>query len=396
MKKQHLKRLTYCTNVHPLQNLSVWREKIGFFGPAVGALQGRKPFPLGLWFNQGVLNDLGDPALVDLRRDLASWGVSTFTFNAFPYGDFHEPVVKRKVYLPDWTDPARLAYTQRCAEVMAALLPDDEDFGSISTLPLGWRVDWTEEHSQKAAEALVALALFLAALRARTGKTVALAVEPEPGCVLERTPQVLAFWRDFLRPAAARAGAGAVEALEAHVGLCYDTCHQAVQFEDAEESLAALARAGIQIHKMQLSSAIEFPADPSLASRPAREAFVEPKFLHQTRVRAPEGVWDLDDLPQALNAGPGLFAHDWRVHYHLPVHADSLLDEAAGVRTTRAEMLKALRYALAHDLCAHFEVETYTWSVLPEAHRPKNDEELAAAISRELAFVRSEAPGVFG
>ena len=396
MKKQHLKRLTYCTNVHPLQNLDVWREKIGFFGPAVGKLQGKTPFPLGLWFNQGVLSGLRAPGDLDaLRRDLSAWGASTFTFNAFPYGDFHEPVVKRKVYLPDWTDPARLVYTQRCAEVMAALLPDDEDFGSISTLPLGWRVDWTEEHSKRAAEALVTLALFLADLRARAGKTIGLAIEPEPGCVLERTPQVLAWWRDFLRPAASARGAEAVAAVEAHIGLCYDTCHQAVQFEDAAESLDALARAGIKIHKMQLSSAIEFPADPSQASRPAREAFVEPKFLHQTRVRTPDGVWDLDDLPQALNAGPGLFAHDWRVHYHLPVHADSLLDPGAGVRTTRAEMLKALRHALARDLCHHFEVETYTWSVLPEAHRPKTDAELAEAISKELDFIRRAEPDAF-
>jgi hypothetical protein len=41
-------------------------------------------------------------------------------------------------------------------------------------------------------------------------------------------------------------------------------------------------------------------------------------------------------------------------------------------------------------------VETYTWSVLPEAHRPKDDSELASAIAKELAFVKSGVPGVFG
>jgi hypothetical protein len=393
VKKQHL-NLTYCTNVHPLQNLDVWREKIGYFGAAVGGLQGKRPFPLGLWLNHEVLAAMHSGGMHRLREDLAGWGATTFTFNAFPYGDFHEPVVKRKVYLPDWTDPARLEYTQRCAEALAALLPDDEDFGSISTLPLGWRVDWTEEHSKKAAGVFCSLARFLADLKARTGKTIAVAIEPEPGCVLERTPQVLAFWNDFLRPAARAAGPEACKAVETHIGLCYDTCHQAVQFEDAVASLDALANAGIRIHKMQLSSAIEFPADPEQRSRDARAAFVEPKFLHQTRVRTPDGVWDLDDLPEALNAGPGLFAYPWRVHYHVPVHADSLLGEGA-VRTTRGEMLKALRHAIARDLCTHFEVETYTWSVLPEAHRPEGDAALAAALSKELDFIRSEVPGAF-
>lgn len=395
MKKQKLSqsappRLTYCTNVHPLQDEGVWREKIRFFGAKMGEITGIRPFPLGLWLNDEVVSALGaDPGA--LKRDLEAWGATTFTFNAFPYMNFHQPVVKHAVYRPDWSDPARLEYTKRCAGLLAALLPDDEPFGSISTLPLGWRVDWTPEHSAKAAAALCDLALFLADLKGATGKHVALAIEPEPGCVLERTPQVIAFWDDLLRPAARAAGAG--EALEAHIGLCYDTCHQAVQFEDAEEALAALAAADIRIHKMQLSSAPEFPADVTGTTRALREQFVEPKFLHQTRVKTPDGVWDLDDLPQALNAGPGLLAHPWRVHYHVPVHAGTLFDGA--VRTTRDEMLKAMRHALKHDLCRHFEVETYTWSVLPEAHRPQDDEGLAHAIAKELEFVRGEVPGIF-
>src|SRR5690606_12518852 len=118
-------------------------------------------------------------------------------------------------------------YTKRSATILASLLPDAETFGSISTLPLGWRVDWTPEHSTQAAAAFCDLALFLVDLKTRTGKHIALAIEPEPGCVLERTPQVIAFWNDVLRPAAAHAGA--TEAVEDHIGLCYDTCHQAVQ-----------------------------------------------------------------------------------------------------------------------------------------------------------------------
>jgi sugar phosphate isomerase/epimerase len=382
-------RLTYCTNVHPLQNEAVWREKIGFFGPKMAEITGIKPFPMGLWFNDAVLKGVEDDPR-GVRAALEGWDATVFTLNAFPFMDFHQPVVKRAVYLPDWTDPARLDYTKRCAALLATLLPEGEDFGSISTLPLGWRVDWTEQHSTKAAEALSALALYLADLKERTGKHIALAIEPEPGCVLERTSQVISFWNDVLRPVAS---CDAMLAVEEHIGLCYDTCHQAVQFEDAEEALAALAKAEIRIHKMQLSSAPEFPADLTQSTRDLRERFVEPKFLHQTRVKTDEGVWDLDDLPQALNAGPGLFAYDWRVHYHVPVHAETLFDGA--VRTTRGEMLKALRYALTHNLCRHFEVETYTWSVLPEEHRPVGDEGLAEAIAREIEFIRGEFPNRF-
>ncbi len=344
---------------------------------------------MGLWFNEKVLDAVFEKGMDSLRRNLEAWGVTTFTMNAFPQGDFHEPVVKKKVYSPDWTDPARLRYTLRCAEVLAAILPEN-GFGSISTLPLGWRVGWTPEHSRLAAEALMKVVRHCVKTRDRTGKTVALALEPEPGCVLERTPQVIAFWKDVLRPAASHAGWSDV--LDAHLGLCYDTCHQAVQFENPEEALSALSGAGIPIHKMQLSSALEFPGDPDVRSRARREPFVEPRFLHQTRVKSQAEVLDFDDLPEVLNTGSGFFAHPWRVHYHVPVQANAL---GTGVGTTREDMLRALRYALKHDLCSHFEVETYTWSVLPESHRPESDEALAQCLAKELTFIREQVPGVF-
>ncbi len=345
---------------------------------------------MGLWFSNDVLQDVLQEGVESLRKELEAWGVSTFTLNAFPYGDFHEAVVKRKVYLPDWTEPARLKYTQGCAEVLAALLPEN-GFGSISTLPLGWREGWTQNQSERAAEALIELTRFLDALRTRTGKTIALAIEPEPGCVLERTPQVLAFWKDVLRPAASHAGIS--ELIDTHLGICYDTCHQAVQFENPEEALESLHQAGIPIHKIQLSSALEFPVDADGQSRALRSQFVEPKFLHQTRVNTPQGVIDFDDLPQVLEAGADLFAHPWRVHYHVPIHAESLLD--GSIRTTRGDMLRALRYALKHNLCSQFEIETYTWSVLPEAHRPDSDTALAQCLAQELDFIRKQEPGVF-
>ena len=347
--------------------------------------------PLGLWFSEAVLQEILPGGIQSLKKDLVTWGIDTFTFNAFPQSDFHQTVVKKKVYLPDWTDPARLKYTQNCAEVLSELLPQ-AGFGSISTLPLGWREGWTRNHSEKATEALIELARFLKDLKERTGKKIALALEPEPGCALERTPQVLEFWNDVLRPAAARAGVSNL--VDEYLGICYDTCHQAIQFENPEEALDALHDAGIPIHKMQLSSGLEFPADTEGHSHFVRSQFVEPKFLHQTRVKTESGVLDFDDLPQALEAGPELFTHPWRVHYHLPIHADSLLDNAA-VRTTREDMLRALRHALKHDLCPHFEVETYTWSILPETHRPRSDGALALCLSQELDFIRKEVPGVF-
>lgn len=364
--------------------------------------------PLGLWFPASFIEEMRqDPRAARERLGslLAAQGLTAFTCNAFPYGNFHEPVVKAKVYLPDWTTPERLAYTAACARLLASLLPAGSD-GSVSTLPLGWRAGWTPERARAAAANLCAFAREARGLEEVDGRAIRLGLEPEPGCALETAPQVIAFWNGTLRPEARRAGLREEE-LARYLGVCYDTCHQAVQFEDPVEVLDALAAEGVPIAKMQLSSALEFRPDPDRGTAGLRRRFAEPRFLHQTRIRTPAGVAAFDDLPDALaegarareTAGGGegdfsgvdLWAHPWRVHFHLPIDSDRMLD-ADAIGTTRADMLRAYHHALARKLCRHFEVETYTWSVLPEAHRPADDGALAACLARELEYIEANTP----
>jgi len=377
--------LTYCTNVHDLASPEAWTKSLRFFGPAVRRHLGWKRMALGLWWQSPIAEIAArDPQPV--ARFLEENGLRAFTCNAFPFGNFHEPVVKTKVYLPDWTTPERLQYTQRCAAALAALIPAG-GFGSVSTLPLGWRIDWDAGKTARAVEKLLDWVRYARDLESKTGRQIALALEAEPGCILERTPQVLAFWKNDVLPAAARAGLEAP--LPRHLGMCYDTCHQATQFESPEEALGALASAGIPVHKMQLSSALEFAPDGAHASLASRQAFAEPRFLHQTRSRGAAEIAFYDDLPEAIAQAD--WARTWRTHFHLPLQAESLLD-AKAVRTTRGDMLRAYHYALERDLCRHFEVETYTWSVMPEQERPASDEALAAAMAREIAFVVDHTP----
>jgi hypothetical protein len=90
-------------------------------------------------------------------------------------------------------------------------------------------------------------------------------------------------------------------------------------------------------------------------------------------------VHGTDDLPEAL-AG-GLPARDeWRVHFHVPVHAAE--------HTTQDELRATLR-ALAggpEPRTRHYEVETYTWGVLPDG--PGGDEGLVEGLAAELAWTR--------
>jgi hypothetical protein len=340
-----------------------------------------------------------------LKNLLTEQHLSAFTCNAFPYGNFHDKSVKTKVYKPDWTTPERLAYTVSCARLLGALIPAGGE-GSVSTLPLGWRVGWDEDKTRQAAKNLCAFAREARALEEVEGRTLRLGVEPEPGCVLETLGQVLEFWSEHLRPEAKRSGLSP-EDLERYLGVCYDTCHQAVQFDDPIDTLDRLRVNAIPIVKMQLSSALEFRPDPDRTTLALRQAFVEERFLHQTRIQTPAGVAVFDDLPDALApdaqahealgareadfSGIDLWAHPWRVHFHLPIDSRDMLESEA-IGTTRDDMLKAYQHAVAKQQCRHFEVETYTWSVLPEAHRPADDAALAASLARELKFIEANTP----
>ncbi len=394
-------RLTYCTNVHALNSLSEWVETISFFGPHIRDELGVNQLPLGLWFNANLLAEIShhdSPTQHRIKEVLEQNRLSVFTLNAFPYINFHEKIVKTKVYTPDWTDPERLHYSMTCAQMLSDLLDPENGEGSISTLPLGWRAGWTEEKSRQAAENLILWAKCALELEHQDAKVIRLAVEPEPGCVLETISQVVAFWEEYLRPAA-RKMHFSEEDLTRYIGVCYDVCHQAVQFENPVKSLDKLTANGIPVVKMQLSSALEFKADPEKVSREARLAYVEERFLHQTRIKEGRKIHLYDDLPHALNDDKASWDHPWRVHYHVPIDTSGFLWEsepnqdhpAYVISTTRKDMLTALNHALDNSLCSHFEVETYTWSVLPEQNRPVTREDLAKSLARELRFVEEHS-----
>jgi hypothetical protein len=107
-------------------------------------------------------------------------------------------------------------------------------------------------------------------------------------------------------------------------------------------------------------------------------------YLHQVVERSGEGLARFADLDAAL-ASEGWRRRDseWRVHFHVPVFLESL----DGFASTQAFVREALALHKARNRSPHLEVETYTWSVLPERERRAPVEE---AIARELQWVVGE------
>ncbi len=394
-----LAHLTYCTNVHPGET---WSDTFAALRQHLPEVKRRvspnASMGVGLRLSAIAAETLGEVAELDAMRDfLAQENLYVFTINAFPYGPFHGQRVKQQVYAPDWRKPERLAYTNRIAALLASLLPSEQPelIGSVSTVPGAFLETPCPDAHQLIAEALLQHAAVLAAMEDRTGRCIALALEPEPMCLLETTAEAVGFFENFLFSAKAlarfaalsgRSTATAETLLRRHLGLCLDVCHAAVEFEAPADSLDLLRGAGIGVMKLQLSSALVVPS-MNRAAAELLHRFNDGVYLHQVVERGPNGLVRFLDLPQALStwAESGNRAEDgceWRVHCHMPVFHDAPLGHFA---TTQPMLLDMLALQRDYGVSSHLEVETYTWDVLPSELRVRC---IDTAISREIAWVR--------
>lgn len=375
--------LSYCTNVHPGRNVTEVIDGLNEYTAAVRRSV-ELPIAAGLWLSKSVVNELleDEDSLERLGQALWQSDLSCHTLNAFPFGDFHDDRVKEQVYLPDWSSNERLNYTQQCARVLAKLLPEGAE-GSISTLPLGGTMNETSpDFHAKCFKNLIRCARFLKELHAETGRQIRLAVEPEPLCHIssvagDAIPQFRALYE------MADALGNEAETRE-YIGICLDVCHQAVEFETLPVSIDQLNDEGIRINKVHITNAVELQKPASnKAGVEALKGYVEGRYLHQVYARMADGSIEkrldlTDDL--LSDTSDTLFTADtWRVHFHVPIFAETL----GPLTTTRSDLLAALTRIARLPYAPHLEVETYTWPVMPETDGGKSHD-LASQIAGEI------------
>jgi hypothetical protein len=387
-------QIGYCTNVHAGADLAQTRANLQRYACAVKQrFRPDAPMGLGLWLSASAARAMIEQEAVhEWRAWLADVGLVPFTLNGFPYGDFHQRVVKHQVYLPTWAEPARLEYTRDLITILHGLLPDGME-GSISTLPIAWGrpIKPTQEPAKflgalrqatdDAVAALRQVAYELAELERRTGRFITICLEPEPGCVLQNSWDVQQFFGRHLLPGHDE------RLLRRHLRVCHDICHHAVMFEDQAEVLRRYHSAGIAVGKVQVSSAVCLPGtSPNHdAARAQLAGFTEERYLHQTVVRSPsEGMTDFyEDLPLALAKSMNEPGDEWRVHFHVPIY----LERFGHLQATPWAIRDCLRTAAELGGITHFEVETYAWGVLPpELQEP----DLAVGIAREMEWFENE------
>ncbi len=393
--------LAYSMNVHPGESLAEVRRALARYAvPIRDRVFGPRPGGVELRIGIGAARDLLERgAREDLRAFLGESNLHVFSINAYPLLDFQARRVKEDAYRPPWTDRARPLWTRRIARILAGLL-DPSLTGSVSTLGGTYRA-WGHGPAveERIARGYLEVVEELQRIEERTGKRIVLAVEPEPDTTFETAEDLISFFEDRLVPTARarwprRGREKTEEVLRRHFTVNLDTCHLSVVFRCPAREMEKLARAGISIGKVHVTSAIALPR-PGKAPRAWREflGLGEPRYLHQVRGVGPRGKVvfsspDLDLVPLDLAGTPGLA--EVRSHFHVPVYSAGW----GGLRTTRDETREAVERAVKKGECRQLVIETYTWPVLSAGMRRSGGDPLIDGIAREFRWLLEVVRGV--
>lgn len=390
--------LTYCTNIHPGESWKETFDNLKKYIPGIKSeISPNQNFGIGLRLSNEASLILQKPGELNTFKSwLEENHCFVFTMNGFPYGSFHDQVVKDQVHAPDWTTKERRDYTIRLFEILAELVPETME-GGISTSPLSYKF-WFHTQQEldsaisKSTTHLIHVVIKLIEIKQKTGKVLHLDIEPEPDGILENTSEMLAYFQDWLIPMGTRdlmdqlamSREDAEKAIREHIRLCYDVCHFALVYEKPSEVFQAMKSAGIKIGKIQISAALKIAIPDSKEEKNSINEtllpFAESTYLHQVIGRDSQGqIGSYRDLDQALEILHQTDQEEWRIHFHVPV----FLSDYGKVSSTQSDILEVLSIVKNENVSDHLEVETYTWDVLPKGMNI----DIQSSIIRELQWV---------
>jgi len=394
---KHQALLTYCSNIHAGESWSATFSNLKEYTTKIRDGLTSESFGIGLRLsNEASLEILEGNNLDDFKSWLASENMYVFTINGFPYGGFHNQVVKDDVHTPDWSTTHRLEYTKRLFDILAQLLPEGLD-GGVSTSPISYRF-WhkdelaLEKVKSTACLQLIDLIVYLSEIKTRTGKSLHLDMEPEPDGILETTDEFVDFFNNFIIKKGIPSIAEKLKCesnhadtmIREHFQLCYDVCHFAVGYENPKEAIAKIESENIKIGRIQISAAL----GSGVISTESQKAIVkeqlkrfdEPTYLHQAVVKKTNAeLVRFPDLGVALDNLDHPDYAEIRTHYHVPVFTEKYEE----LVSTQQDIIETLAVWSQKNFTNHLEVETYTWDVLPENMQT----DIVSCVVRELDWV---------
>jgi hypothetical protein len=373
--------LGYCSNIHPGE---IWDEHFTELQKYLPEIKKQvcpeKSFGFGLRIaNLASIELCNQPEKIKALKDwLSKEDLFVYTLNGFPFGGFHHAKVKDEVHKPDWTSIERLEYTKRLADILVEIMPNDLSKAGISTSPLSytfwWKANEMPEAFRRSTNQIVELALYLHDLKAKTGKSIHLDIEPEPDGLLGNHQDFIRWYEEDLLGNHVKLEA----ILREHIQICFDVCHYGVSFDNIENALNELKSKGIGVGKIQISSALKVDLSTNFEQGiAALTPYQEPIYLHQVRaIQHSNQLVSFKDLDVALEEIDPTYK-EARVHFHVPIFLESF----GRVESTQHEINKCLAYQKLHRISDQMEIETYTWGVLPKEFQKPMEESIAREIN---------------
>ncbi|MDE0959117.1 MAG: metabolite traffic protein EboE [Planctomycetota bacterium] len=391
--------LGYEMNAHPSATLRDFNAAIDdFVIPIRDRVCPGEPFAISPHIGQSLAGQLSRKGVAESVGDrLRDLDLHIYSVNAFPLKDFHAEVVKDQVYLPSWAHVARAKTTCLIADVLVRIVPEARHL-TISTLGGGYRpAGNTPAILEKMAAGYLKVVAHLAQIEQKTGIHIALNAEPEPDTTFECAEDVIAFWKEYLKPelpVLARAlqchRSRAEGLLRRHWTVNLDACHSAVLYRSPLEDWRRLDRAGILVGKTHITSAISL-SNPSRSPAAYKELlqYIEPRYLHQSAARMKDGsIIRMNDLAR-IQDHDLTSIEEIRTHFHVPVSSA----RHGKLETTRDDAKALLTEALRRkEPAPHIAVETYTWPLLTKGvKQAEQRKRLIDGIAAELRWARREA-----
>ena len=350
MKILNNSNLSYSLNVYDINSIedirNICNSKVEKFRKNINAKQ--QPFALGLWINAQVAKEFQQNNNIDkFKGFLKEQNYFVSSINAFPFGDFQNKIIKSDVYLPDWSELARLEYTLSVIDILSHLLPEKIE-GSISTLPGGYKKFWSEDKDEKMLNNILKVGEYLLKIYKTTGKKIILSYEMEPDCVWENIQDFVSFYNKFRENN---------RAISEFIGVCYDTCHQEIVSYKSHNGIDLILANNIPIGKIQFSAALSIN-DKKGKDKLKELGFLQSIYLHQVASIAKNGdIRRYSDLSDSIEIREKLL-----IHYHIPIFLEKVNEN---IFVEKSELLYILEKLKSKQLyCINLEIETYTYSLL--------------------------------
>lgn len=389
-------RISHAGVIAPVRSFADMQATIdSSLAPINRAIGVESPVPVSVRLSQAAL---ADPALTadSLRDELSSHGLTL----AGVSGVGIRPGAKAEIHRPDWRSEERLEFMFGASNLMAHIIgsrewsEEDGETYSLTTNALSHRsmmdVDMPGNWTALTLN-VVRIVQHLAGIRDRTGITIHIDLEAEPGSLLRNAGEIERFYTQWLlgRGAAMLSdrmqveGGTAAESILRHVRLALDTAHAAVVFDDPAISLDRFAEIGIRIGRLQVSAALEVdvPADPAELRTHLQQLDSETLSQQVWAMRDGDIVARHEDLPDALAVIEESAGETWRIHTHAPV----LADRYGIYRSTRDVTADWLKEISARGIDVPLlELRSANWVVLPADDRAPAEE----LVAREAEWVR--------